>query len=336
MSENFNPSQRGRSRFFGIIDDISDPNLKGDNDNEGIFTNNSTTSGYNNRFINTTSTTTSMNDNDDEMVFQFDEMFGQTTFHDIGQCCNSSISDSPPLGRPRRENPKPLTGLYQVEFPGIFVEGFHGGHVKFNIPGVLRGSLNPTDSMILKINLLSPDEHSHLSEAVHEQPSFSRLTQIEDIAQNKEASGMISGRFTASCLEQNTHQMSGHCTTMDCTSDVFSNSCYNQPNPAGNPCQLNSVETNKSDAHLLRCGTECSTISSIPYSSSRFPSIYERISTDSGLPSNCLVRSVISGYRKIEEGQTEEYDDRGCGGGGDGEQNSVNIQLSRFGQFSMK
>ncbi|KAK4470489.1 hypothetical protein MN116_006039 [Schistosoma mekongi] len=335
MSESFNSSQRGRSRFFGIIDDISEPNLKGDNNNEEIFTNNSTTSAYSNRFINTTGATTSMNDNDDEMIFQFDEMFGQNTFHDADQGCNTSISDSPPWGRPRRENPKPLTGRYQVEFPGIFVEGFHGGHVKFNIPGVLRGSLNPTDSMILKINLLSPDEHSNPSAAVHEQPSFSNLTQVEDIAQNKEASAMISGRFTASCLEQNTHQMSGHSTIMACTSDAYSNSCYNQPNPAGNSYQLNSVETNKSDAHLLRYGTECSTISSLPFSSSRFPSIYERISTDSGLPSNCLVRSVTSGYRKIEEEQKGEYDDRGYGCGGDGEQNSVNIQLSRFGQFSM-
>ncbi|VDP64078.1 unnamed protein product [Schistosoma curassoni] len=331
---NFDQNQRSRPRFFGIQDyddnDVFQSN--DDNENGGRFTNTSTTtSGYSSCF---TSNTT--NDNDSQTIFQFDEMFGQSTCKDIDQCWGSNLSDSPPLGRPRRANPKPLTGRYEVEFPGIFVEGFRGGHVKFNIPGVLQGSLKPTDSMIVKINVPSPEQF-HLSE-VYDQSSFGNSTQTEGVSQNRETSTVSTSRFATSCFEQNTHQtMSDHCsTTMPYTSDILSNLRSNHPNPSDS-YQLNSTDTNKSDAHLLRCGTttECSTISSNLCSSSRFPSVYERISTDSGLPSNYLIRPVISGHRKIVE---EDNNDRGGFDIGGGERNPFNFsnennQLSRFGQF---
>ncbi|VDP55718.1 unnamed protein product [Schistosoma mattheei] len=331
---NFDRNQRSRPRFFGIQDyddnDVFQSN--DDNGNGGRFTNTSTTtSGYSSCF---TSITT--NDNDSQTIFQFDEMFGQNTCQDVDQCWGSNLSDSPPLGRPRRANPKPLTGRYEVEFPGIFVEGFRGGHVKFNIPGVLQGSLKPTDSMIVKINVPSPEQF-HLSE-VYGQSSFGNSTQTEGVSQNRGTSTVSTSRFATSCFEQNTHQtMSDHCsTTMPYTSDILSNLRSNHPNPSDS-YQLNSTDTNKSDAHLLRCGTttECSTISSNLCSSSRFPSVYERISTDSGLPSNYLIRPVISGHRKIVE---EDNNDRGGFDIGGGERNPFNFnnennQLSRFGQF---
>ncbi|CAH8523431.1 unnamed protein product [Schistosoma turkestanicum] len=334
--ENFSTNQRSCSRFFGI-QDYGDNVFESNEDkgNGSRFMNNPTaTSSNNNRFMNSII-------NDDETIFQFDEMFGQNNLQDDGQCCSSSLlSDSPPLGRPRRENPKPLTGQYQVEFPGIFVEGFHGGHVKFNIPGVLRGSLKPPDSMIVKINVPSP-EHVHSSE-MYEQSPYESWTQKEGISQSREISTATTSRFGTSCFDQPTQQIrSDHysATTMPYTSDILSNFRPNHPNPSDS-YQLNSTDTNKSDAHLLRCGTttECSTISSNPYSSSRFPSVYERISTDSGLPSNCLIRPSFSGYRKIDEEDNNE--NRGVDDTVGGEQNPVNFsdenyKLSRFGQFGI-
>ncbi|CAL8096091.1 unnamed protein product [Calicophoron daubneyi] len=96
-------------------------------------------------------------DADLQPIFELDEI--QTPSHSQGSSHpkpNRRESNLPPLGRLRREAPSRITGIHQLEFPGMFVEGFRDGHVGFNIPGVLQDSLKPTDSIELKIKLSTP------------------------------------------------------------------------------------------------------------------------------------------------------------------------------------
>ncbi|TPP59638.1 hypothetical protein FGIG_08114 [Fasciola gigantica] len=76
----------------------------------------------------------------------------------------------PPLGRLRREAPRKVATTQQLEFPGIFVEGFRDGHVGFNIPGIMQDSLKPTDSIEVRINLFTPTKHSDFGMSSTEHP----------------------------------------------------------------------------------------------------------------------------------------------------------------------
>ncbi|CAH8857258.1 unnamed protein product [Trichobilharzia szidati] len=374
LKDNFNPSsQRSSSRFFGI-DSVFNSHEVSCNDNihnyEGTFMENYATSGSsihpmdvgnNNNGINSSNSSSSSRNHKDtnydnnQMIFKLDEMFDQMNFHD-DTSSDHSRSNSPPLGRLRREKPKPITSRQQVEFPGIFVEGFRAGHMGFNIPGILQDSLKPTDSMEVKINLPTPE---FFSQSVWQNPSpfMMNLPQNENTSSDREAcrsnANVNTGRFGASYLQSdiqhttttrtsstvNNNNNNNDNTMPYSSSGVYFNSSHNCPRP-GDPCLLNSIDTNQSDAHLLNCGTESYTVSSNPYSSSRFPSVCEGISTDSGLPSNCLVRSVISGHKKIGDNDDEDRVDGVDGGNNYAEHNrktsnSTN-RFSRFGHFDIR
>nr|CAH8853444.1 unnamed protein product [Trichobilharzia regenti] len=217
MSDNFNPSsQRSSSRFFGI-DSVFNTHEVSCNDNihnyEGTFMENYATSSSsfhpmdvgNNNNNNNNSRDSSGNINrnhkdtnydNNQMIFKLDEI----------------RSNSPPLGRLRREKPKPITSRQQVEFPGIFVEGFRAGHMGFNIPGVLQDSLKPTDSMEVKINLPTPE---FFSQSVWQNPSsFMHSTQNETTSNDREAcrssANVNTGRFGAHIYNLIFNTQQGH------------------------------------------------------------------------------------------------------------------------------
>ncbi|KAL7062536.1 hypothetical protein AAHC03_0372 [Spirometra sp. Aus1] len=90
-------------------------------------------------------------DNDD--LFALDEQLEELSLQDS---CSADLrrgdSNKPPLGRLRRESGVAPKATEKLHFPAMFVEEFRGGHVGFNIPGVLRDSLKPTDSIDLHFN----------------------------------------------------------------------------------------------------------------------------------------------------------------------------------------
>ncbi|CAH8578926.1 unnamed protein product [Heterobilharzia americana] len=318
LIEHPNSKKKRKSRFFGISG-ASNP-LGDDNKDD-----NCASVSINNNFLNTS--------DDNQTIFQFDEKFGQTSSQDNDQTSHEK-SYSPPMGRLRREMPKPITAETKVEFPGIFVEGFRSGHLKFNIPGILKDSLKPTDSMEVKINLPTPD---FCSESTTYDPSpsvnFMQGRYADHYRESSETNTTGNfGRFGARLLLQDTEQSTQMVTNNNNNYNNNNNnnnnnnmnampysSIYFNPNQnyqgRGEPYLLNSTDTNQSDAHLLHYGTESYTVSSNPYSSSRFPSVYEVISTDSGLPSNCLVHSVMPGHRKTGNDDDNDNNNNNKGGG---------------------
>ncbi|KAL7062540.1 hypothetical protein AAHC03_0373 [Spirometra sp. Aus1] len=90
---------------------------------------------------------------DNDALFALDEQLEELSLH--GSCSAESRwgdSNKPPLGRLRRESGVAPKATEKLHFPAMFVEEFRGGHVGFNIPGVLRDSLKPTDSIDLHFN----------------------------------------------------------------------------------------------------------------------------------------------------------------------------------------
>uniref|UniRef100_A0A0X3PFN6 Uncharacterized protein n=1 Tax=Schistocephalus solidus TaxID=70667 RepID=A0A0X3PFN6_SCHSO len=94
----------------------------------------------------------STKDVEGDALFALDEQMEELSLR--GSCGAESRweSNKPPMGRLRRESGVTPKTTEKLLFPAMFVEEFRGGHVGFNIPGVLRDSLKPTDSIDLRFN----------------------------------------------------------------------------------------------------------------------------------------------------------------------------------------
>ncbi|KAL3320591.1 hypothetical protein Ciccas_000723 [Cichlidogyrus casuarinus] len=102
----------------------------------------------------------------DNHIFEFDEH--QSYHTDLNQSDSDTGSSTMPHGRLRRLTPAPATGQLQLVFPAEYVEGFRSGNVEFNIPGVMRYYIKPTDSVELKFRFSNPSAKESEQDQIEE------------------------------------------------------------------------------------------------------------------------------------------------------------------------
>ncbi|KAA0184958.1 hypothetical protein FBUS_06810 [Fasciolopsis buskii] len=217
-----------------------------------------------------------------ETIFELDE----NSAHDAGtrKSLPRRECGKPPLGRLRREAPREVATTQQLEFPGIFVEGFRDGHVGFNIPGVMQDSLKPTDSIEVRINLFTPVKHPGFdtSSTEHPYPDCSSRFGSTNGAYDSPHSSRVtktSDRFGMSWFQDKAPD--------DLSTDRLNpigstnhNMGSSQTNPSLQPSEssfgLGTTENTRNESGSLRTGNR--------FFSAHLPFGYD--STDSGLHSN--------------------------------------------------
>ncbi|VDP86719.1 unnamed protein product [Echinostoma caproni] len=221
-----------------------------------------------------------------DTIFELDEA---SVFSSRDLCSNQSRKRDrtrPPLGRLRRETPRTAATTQQLEFPGIFVEGFRDGHVGFNIPGVMQDSLKPTDSIEVKINLFTPEKQSDfdVTSTHHRYPDCSsRFGSIAGsyASPQKPSNTGTSSRFGMSWFQDN-NANDPSASRFDPLETTNPNMHSIQTQPSFQPSEssfgLGTMENTRNESGSLHAGNR--------FFSAHHQPPFGHNSTDSGLHSN--------------------------------------------------